>query len=163
MKRCPECRSPFLKYMEDGTVMCTKCKHRYTQREHEHAYTVHFFVSDDYSIPVKVMASDVEQAKDRAVEVLDNMRLRMDEQPRVLDEYQMQDLVNDEKVYGNSYRSVDSYAKANHYHKECSRRTVFEPKYYHIDAIERDGRYLKDFDKKGKRKPLINLFKKGGD
>ena len=89
MKVCPQCRSPCLKYLDDGTVMCTKCKHKYTQRDHEHAYTVYFFVSDDSNIPVKVMARDVEQAKQRAIEVLENMKLRMDEQPRVLDEYQM--------------------------------------------------------------------------
>ena len=55
---------------------------------------------------------------------------------------------------------MDAYAKANHYYKDRSKRSWFEPQYYQIDAIERDGKYLKDYDKKGKYKPLINLRRK---
>ena len=137
--------------MDDGSVVCAKCKHRFYQREHEHEYTVYFFVNDDVSIPVVVHAKDMEEAKSRAVDALDNMWASLKETPRILDAVQMEDEFKGENQLGNSYRSPESYARSNHYYRRCDRSTIYEPQYYLIDGVHRDGRPLKSFA----RKPLL--------
>ena len=116
-------------------------------------YIVHFYVCEDYDLPVQVSAMNKDDAKSKAVEALEVMDIPLDMYPMVLNEYNMIDVFKHDSF--TNCRSLDSYARANGYFKVCNRSTMFECYYYPITDVS----VVRSSSKDRKRSGFLSRFR----